>query len=101
MFTWLRQYRYTAGMVERTKKVTANLPAELLAQAQATTGLGITETLIAGLRELERTKNVLRYVRCVAVFVSHWSWRPAGGDADRHFGLDRVLPRPTFGGSGG
>jgi hypothetical protein len=47
------------------KKVTANLPAKLLASAQAATGLGITETLIAGLEELERARkrSALRALR--------------------------------------
>lgn len=52
-------------MAEPIKKITANLPANLLAQAQATTGLGITETLIAGLEELERSRkrSALRALR--------------------------------------
>jgi hypothetical protein len=41
-------------MGEPIKKITANVPAKLLKRAQETTGLGITETLIAGLLELER-----------------------------------------------
>jgi hypothetical protein len=45
------------GMAEPTKKITANLPAKLLERAQHTTGLGITETLVAGLEELERSRK--------------------------------------------
>jgi hypothetical protein len=47
------------------KKITANLPAKLLANAQKATGLGITETLVAGLRELERAqkRSALRGLR--------------------------------------
>jgi hypothetical protein len=47
------------------KKVTVNLPAKLLASAQEATGLGITETLIAGLEELERARkrSALRALR--------------------------------------
>jgi hypothetical protein len=44
-------------MSERVKKITANIPASLLEQAQASTGLGITETIIAGLVELERSQK--------------------------------------------
>jgi len=36
------------------KRITANLPGDLLEQAQAATGLGITETLVAGLETLLR-----------------------------------------------
>lgn len=44
-------------MGDAAKKITANLPAKLLSNAQKVTGLGITETLIAGLRELERSQK--------------------------------------------
>lgn len=44
-------------MGEAVKKVTANLPAKLLERAQDVTGLGITETLIAALEELERSRK--------------------------------------------
>jgi hypothetical protein len=52
-------------MGEPVKKITANLPAKLLERAQATTKLGITETLIAGLEELERSRrrSALRTLR--------------------------------------
>jgi hypothetical protein len=52
-------------MGEAVKKITANLPAKLLERAQGTTGLGITETLIAGLEELERSRkrSALRLLR--------------------------------------
>ena len=52
-------------MSERVKKITANIPARLLEQAQASTGLGITETIIAGLVELERSqkRSALRGLR--------------------------------------
>ncbi|MBN1652249.1 MAG: hypothetical protein JXA30_00575 [Deltaproteobacteria bacterium] len=52
-------------MGRTVKKITANTPIKILEQAQATTGLGITETLIAGLEELERSRNrsVLRMLR--------------------------------------
>lgn len=38
----------------QTKRITANLPAKLLADAQETLGEGITETLVAGLEALLR-----------------------------------------------
>jgi hypothetical protein len=52
-------------MTEPAKKITANLPAKLLERAQRTTGKGITETLIAGLEELEksRQRSALRGLR--------------------------------------
>jgi hypothetical protein len=50
---------------EPVKKITANIPAKLLDSARAATGLGITETLIAGLQELERSqkRSALRKLR--------------------------------------
>ena len=36
------------------RRITANLPTELLEQAMKTTGRGITETLIEGLERLRR-----------------------------------------------
>jgi len=36
------------------RRITANLPAELLEQAMKATGRGITETLIEGLERLRR-----------------------------------------------
>jgi hypothetical protein len=52
-------------MGEAQKKVTANIPAQLLARAQELTGLGITETLVAGLEELDRARkrSALRSLR--------------------------------------
>ena len=47
-------------MGDPVKKITANLPAELLKRAQAATGKGITETLVAGLEELERARKRAR-----------------------------------------
>jgi hypothetical protein len=37
-----------------TRRVTANIPADLLARARRATGKGITETLVAGLEALDR-----------------------------------------------
>lgn len=52
-------------MGEAVKKITANIPVKTLERAQASTGLGITETLIAGLKELERSRkrSALRMLR--------------------------------------
>lgn len=44
-------------MGDAVKKVTANIPIELLERARQVTGLGITETLVAGLEELERSRK--------------------------------------------
>jgi hypothetical protein len=37
------------------RRITANLPADLLEEAKKTTGEGITETLIQGLKLLKRS----------------------------------------------
>ncbi len=60
-----RPYNHTVHMGEAVKKITANIPAKLLAKAQGTTGLGITETLVLGLEELERShkRSALRALR--------------------------------------
>jgi hypothetical protein len=39
-----------------TKRITANLPDELLQEAMEVTGKGITDTLIEGLRRVRRTR---------------------------------------------
>jgi hypothetical protein len=52
-----RPYIKLATMADGHKKITANIPALLLARAQELTGLGITETLVAGLEELERARK--------------------------------------------
>ena len=52
-------------MGDAVRKVTVNLPAKLLARARESTGLGITETIVKGLEELERGKqrSALRQLR--------------------------------------
>lgn len=47
-----------------TKRVTANLPEELLAEAMEISGKGITETLVDGLRLLRRRRA---YERAMAL----------------------------------
>ncbi len=61
----LRPCEHIICMRESVKKVTANIPAKLLSRARDTTGLGITETLILGLEELERAhkRSALRSLR--------------------------------------
>jgi hypothetical protein len=44
-------------MAKTLKKVTANIPADVLARAMELTGQGITPTLITGLRELDRKQH--------------------------------------------
>ncbi|HVQ77462.1 MAG TPA: hypothetical protein VMT79_18215 [Candidatus Binatia bacterium] len=39
-----------------TRRVTANLPEQLLAEAMGVTGKGITETLVEGLRLVRRAR---------------------------------------------
>ncbi len=57
-------------MGDSIKKVTVNLPEKLLQRARETTGLGITETLIAGLEEIERRRkrSALRRLRGKVAF---------------------------------
>ena len=52
-------------MGEPVRKVTVNLPAKLLDRARETTGLGITETIVRGLEELDRhrKRSALRQLR--------------------------------------
>jgi hypothetical protein len=65
----IRPYLYTNGM-GKLKKVTVNLPADVLANAQRLTGKGITSTLLEGLAALERRalRSALRQLRGQAGF---------------------------------
>ena len=47
-----------------TRRITANLPADLLDQAMQTTGRGITDTLIEG---LERVRRADAYRKALAL----------------------------------
>ena len=47
-----------------TRRVTANLPGDLLDQAMETTGRGITETLVEG---LERVRRAHAYKKALAL----------------------------------
>jgi hypothetical protein len=42
--------------VDRARRITANLPEDLLDDAMKVTGKGITETLVQGLRLVRRTR---------------------------------------------
>lgn len=53
----------------KTKRINANLPAELLEAAQKETGDGITETLIAGLNLILR-KSAARKLRALKTKVA-------------------------------
>ena len=46
-----------------TRRVTANLPIELLQAARKVTGTGITETLVAGLTLVKRTAAARKAAR--------------------------------------
>ena len=41
--------------MDKIKRITANLPKELILEATSVTKLGITETLIQGLKMIKRT----------------------------------------------
>jgi hypothetical protein len=51
--------------MEHLRKVTANIPRDVLDQAQRLTGKGITLTLVEGLKALERNarRSALRQLR--------------------------------------
>lgn len=44
--------------MNRTRRVTANLPTDLLREAIETTGKGITETLVVGLELVRRRRGL-------------------------------------------
>lgn len=60
----LGPYRYTYEM-EHLRKVTANIPRDILDHAQRLTGKGITLTLVEGLKALDRNarRSTLRQLR--------------------------------------
>jgi hypothetical protein len=43
-------------IMSRVRRVTANLPEDVLREAMAVTGEGITETILRGLRLVRRTR---------------------------------------------
>lgn len=52
-------------MGQRIRKITVNVPAEVLENATRATGKGVTLTVVEGLRELERgaRRSALRALR--------------------------------------
>ena len=44
------------SIMTRARRITANLPAQLLDEAMEVTGKGITDTLVEGLRLVRRTR---------------------------------------------
>lgn len=52
-------------MTAAMKKITVNVPADVLERARKITGRGITETIVEGLIELDRQRrrNALRALR--------------------------------------
>lgn len=52
-------------MAEALKKVTINVPTQVLTRARAITGRGVTETIVQGLLELDRQhkRTALRALR--------------------------------------
>jgi hypothetical protein len=64
-----------------TRRVTANIPADVLASARQETGKGITETLVEGLQVL-RQRGVLRQLE------------PLRGKLDLDIDVDALRGRP-------
>ncbi len=52
-------------MSQRIRKITVNVPADVLEKATRVTGTGVTLTVIEGLREIERRarRSALRQLR--------------------------------------
>jgi hypothetical protein len=59
-----RPYEYTYH-VEHVRKITANIPEDILENAQRLTGKGVTLTLVEGLKALDRNarRSALRQLR--------------------------------------
>jgi hypothetical protein len=58
-------YAYTVYMAMRLRKVTVNLPGDLLDEAIRITAKGITPTIVEGLHEIQRRakRSALRRLR--------------------------------------
>lgn len=65
----IRPYDYTVRM-GALRKITANIPENILANAQRVTGKGITLTLVEGLKALDRDarRSALRRLRGKVAF---------------------------------
>ena len=59
-----RPYAYTCH-VQHVRKITANIPQDILENAQRLTGKGVTLTLVEGLKALDRNarRSALRQLR--------------------------------------
>ena len=64
-------YSYTGCMAMRLRKVTVNLPGDLLDDAVRITAKGITPTIVEGLHEIQRRakRSALRRLRGKVRFV--------------------------------
>src|SRR5262245_30819064 len=64
-------YSYTGCMAMRLRKVTVNLPGDLLDEAVRITAKGITPTIVEGLHEIQRRakRSALRRLRGKVRFV--------------------------------
>ncbi len=67
--------------MNRTRRVTANLPGDLLEDAMHVTGKGVTETLVTGLHLVRRTRAydkamALRGKLRLAIDLDHSRERP-------------------------
>ena len=61
---WVRPtYERDMNRKARTRRVTANLPVELLDEARKVTGAGITETLVAGLERVRASAALSKGLR--------------------------------------
>lgn len=60
-----KPYTYTGIMSSRLRKVTVNLPADLVDDAVRITARGLTPTIVEGLHELQRRakRSALRQLR--------------------------------------
>ena len=65
----LRPYRY-AHRMGQVRKITANIPEDILENAQRVTGKGVTSTLVEGLKALDRNARLsaLRRLRGKVAF---------------------------------
>jgi hypothetical protein len=64
------------------QKITANLPAKLLKSAMEITGLGITETLRAGLEEIERKKAYREFAALRGKVKTQYTWQQIKEDRE-------------------
>jgi hypothetical protein len=76
-------------VMTNVKRITANLPEELLAEAMETTGSGITDTLVEGLRLVRQTgayRKAMALKGAIQLDVDLEESRERAGG--RHLGVD-------------